>query len=272
MSSSVGRVLRELALLGVLWIAYSLARLLASDDVTVAMQHAQEVLRVERWTGLDVESSWNALLHGHEYLSVAAGYWYATMHYVVTAVVLVVLWRRSHDYYVRLRRVLVGATLVALVCYIWLPTAPPRMIPGYVDVLATTSHWGWWGASASAPRGLDNLTNELAAMPSMHVGWALWCTLAVVSSTRSRWLRVLAVGYVTATTLVVVATANHWLLDAIVGAAITGAVWVLTVQATSRWGRLRLPQSPVLPVGAVVAVPAQRTAAETVLVSADAES
>ena len=64
--------------------------------------------------------------------------------------------------------------------------APPRMLPGYVDVLATTSVHGWWGSDASAPKGLGGLTNELAAMPSLHVGWALWCAWVVFLCTRSR--------------------------------------------------------------------------------------
>ena len=98
--------------------------------------------------------------------------------------------------------------------------APPRMLPGYVDVLATTSVNGWWGSDASAPKGLGGLTNELAAMPSMHVGWALWCAWVVFLCTRSRLLRTLVAVYATGTTVVVVITANHYLLDAVAGAAI----------------------------------------------------
>ncbi len=222
---SVWRVVRELVLLAVLYVGYSAARLLASDDTALAVKHARDIVGVERWWHLGVEVSWNSILADHDFLSVFAGYWYASMHYVVTPLVLVLLWRHSHVHYVRMRRVLVGATLIALGAYIFYPTAPPRIMDGYVDVLATTSHWGWWGASASAPRGLGDLTNELAAMPSMHVGWALWCTLGIISISRALWVRVGAVLYVVMTTAVVVATANHWLLDAIVGAAITGGVW-----------------------------------------------
>jgi hypothetical protein len=224
---SVWRVARELVLLAVLYVAYSAARMLASDDTARAISHAKDILAVERWWHLGVELSWNSVLAKHEFLSVFAGYWYASMHYLVTPLVLVLLWRHSHAHYIRMRRVLVGATAIALVAYIFYPTAPPRIMDGYVDILATTSHWGWWGASASAPRGLGDLTNELAAMPSMHVGWALWCTLAIISITRAVWARIGAVIYVVTTTLVVVATANHWILDAIVGAAITAGVWLL---------------------------------------------
>ncbi|HEY7044034.1 MAG TPA: phosphatase PAP2 family protein [Nocardioidaceae bacterium] len=224
------RIARELVLLAALYVAYSLARLLASDDTREAIKHARDVVGIERWWHIGVEVSWNSALSQHEAFSVFAGYWYASMHYVVTPIVLVLLWRHSHAHYLKMRRVLVGATAIALLAYIFYPTAPPRMMHGYVDVLSTTSHWGWWGASASAPRGLGDLTNQLAAMPSMHVGWALWCTLGIMSITRTLWMRIGAVLYVVVTTLVVVATANHWILDAIIGAAITAGVWFLVRQ------------------------------------------
>jgi hypothetical protein len=226
MKRSLWRVAREMLLLAVLYVGYSAARMLASDDAALAVKHAKDVLGVERWWHIGVELSWNSFLAEHQFLSVFAGYWYASMHYIVTPLVLVLLWRHSHAHYIKMRRVLVGATTIALGAYIFYPTAPPRIMDGYVDILATTSHWGWWGASASAPRGLGDLTNELAAMPSMHVGWALWCTMGIISITRVLWLRISAVLYVVVTTLVVVATANHWILDAIVGAGITAAVWL----------------------------------------------
>ncbi|MEP6665167.1 MAG: phosphatase PAP2 family protein [Nocardioidaceae bacterium] len=230
---SIARVAREVVLLAVLYVGYSLARLLASNDTRIALDHATDVVQVERWWHISIELSWNSMLAQHEALSVFSGYWYATMHYIVTPIVLVLLWRHSRSHYLRMRRVLVGASAIALVAYIFYPTAPPRMMDGYVDVLSTTSQWGWWGASASAPRGLGSLTNELAAMPSMHVGWALWVTIAVMSLTRVLWVRISAVAYVLVTTAVVVTTGNHWILDAVVGAAITAAAW-LVVRVASR--------------------------------------
>jgi hypothetical protein len=224
---SIGRIARELVLLAVLYVGYSMARLLASNDTRIALDHATDVVHVERWWHISIELSWNSMLAHHEVLSIFSGYWYATMHYIVTPIVLILLWRHSRSQYIRMRRVLVGATAIALLAYIFYPTAPPRMMKGYVDVLSTTSHWGWWGASASAPRGLGGLTNELAAMPSMHVGWALWCMIAVISITQILWVRISAVAYVLVTTAVVVTTGNHWILDAVVGAAVTAGVWSL---------------------------------------------
>jgi len=116
------------------------------------------------------------------------------------------------------------------------------MLPGYVDTLAATSDHGWWGADASAPRGLGSLTNELAAMPSLHVGWALWCTAVVLLCVSRRWVRALAVAYAVITTVVVVATANHYLLDAVAGAAVIGAGALLAGVPYRMPGLQRLPR------------------------------
>jgi len=136
MKRSLWRIARELLLLAVLYVGYSAARLLASDDTALAIQHAKDVLGVERWWHIGVELSWNSFLAEHEFLSVLAGYWYASMHYIVTPLVLVLLWRHSHAHYIKMRRVLVGATTIALGAYIFYPTAPPRIMDGYVDILA----------------------------------------------------------------------------------------------------------------------------------------
>src|SRR5947209_3039422 len=76
------------------------------------------------------------------------------------------------------RWALVVSCVIALACYLLLPTAPPRMTGGgYVDILSLHSDIGWWSTDASAPKGMGQLTNELAAFPSLHAGWALWVAL-----------------------------------------------------------------------------------------------
>lgn len=215
-------LVREIGLLAVLYADYTTARLFADDNLSLAREHARELLRIESVFGLDIESAMNAGLSAIPVLEITASYAYATLHYLVTPAVLVLLWLRAPDRYVHWRRMLVIATVIALICYLAYPTAPPRFEPGFVDTLATTSHWGWWGADASAPRGFGASTNELAAMPSMHVGWALWSAWALSSLIRSPRLLVLIWAYPVVMCLVIIATANHWLLDAVVGAALVG--------------------------------------------------
>ena len=124
-----------------------------------------------------------------------------------------------------------------LVGYLLLPTAPPRMLvqSGLRDTLADTQSWGWWGGEGSVPRGLGALTNQFAAMPSLHVGWAIWCGVLIAVYARSRWVRMLGVAYPITTTLVVMATGNHYLLDAVAG-AVTMAAGALLATALPRRG------------------------------------
>ncbi|WP_165865702.1 phosphatase PAP2 family protein [Vallicoccus soli] len=224
----------ELLLLVALWGAYSLARLAAPDDVGEADATAQRLLAWERAVGLDVEAAANAWLGARPALEVAAAGVYASAHYVVTAAVLALLWWRRPEHYRRARRALLGATLVALACYVAVPTTPPRLLPGYTDSLAATADVGWWGSAASAPAGMGELTNQYAALPSMHVGWALWCALAVAPLLRRRWQRTVALGYPLLVTAVVVATANHWVLDAVGGVVLVLAAWALAGRRPGR--------------------------------------
>jgi hypothetical protein len=224
---------RELLLLAALYVCYSLARLAADDDVARAVTNAHRLLGVEAVVHLDVERWLNALVSGLPLLALLASYWYAALHYVVTPAVLVWVYRRHPGHYRRARTALVVATGLGLVGFVLLPTAPPRMLPGFVDTLAGTAGQGWWAGDASAPKGLGGLTNELAAMPSLHVGWALWCAWVVLLAGRRRWLRVLAVAYAAGTVLVVVGTANHYVLDAAGGAAVL-AVGVLVTSVAAR--------------------------------------
>ena len=189
------RAILELFLIVVFWVVYSLARLLADTNMKPALERANELVHVESIIGIQWEITLNRLFTDHRVLGLIGSYWYATLHYVVTAAVLIWLWRLGYDRYGPARRALAIGTLLALLAYISLPTAPPRFISGYVDVLSLHAADGWWGADASAPRGLGGLTNELAAFPSMHAGWALWVALALQIYATRKWVRVLGWTY-----------------------------------------------------------------------------
>ena len=214
---------RELLLVALLYVGYSAGRLLADDDLASARDRALDLLALEGLLGLDPEWAWSSWLASHHALAVAASYWYSVGHYTVTPAVLLWLWWRRPSAYARERWTLVAASVVALVVYVAVPVAPPRLV-GYVDVLASTAAAGWWSEHASAPAGLGHLTNELAAMPSLHVGWACWVALVVWRLTRRPWARLLSLAHPVITSLVVVATANHWLVDVLAGAVLVLAV------------------------------------------------
>ncbi len=108
---------------------------------------------------------------------------------------------------------------------------PPRLLPGgngFIDTMAQYGSYGWWGSDASAPRGMGHLTNEYAAMPSLHVGWSLWCGIMLFRFGRHWTVRALGVLYPVVTALVVMGTANHYLLDAAAGVLVMGIGFALT--------------------------------------------
>ncbi len=233
--SRVWAGLVEVALVLGLYVAYSLTRLVADDSMAPALERARDLLHFERWLGLDLETGLNQLFVDKSWLGLAGSFYYATAHYLVTGIALIWLWRRGPTAYLPARRALMLATAIALVLYVLLPMAPPRMIDGYVDVLQLSSAHGWWGGEASAPRGLGGYTNQLAAFPSMHAGWALWVAWVVQREARSRVLRALAWTHALVTSLVIVGTGNHWVLDAVVG-------WAAVVAAVVALRPMRLPR------------------------------
>ena len=231
----VGPAVRELAIIAALYVFYEVARTFASGSLAPALARATDLERLERALRLPGEQWMNQFATMHHWLGLAADYWYASLHYVVTAGVLLWLFARGGKAYVPARRALVLATIIALGFYLTLPTAPPRMMAGFTDVMALHSDSGWWGADASAPKGLGGLTNELAAFPSMHAGWALWVALAIWSGTRSRVVRTLAVIYALGTGAVVIATANHWMIDVVIGQIIVLGAWLAVHRDSVPW-------------------------------------
>ena len=224
----------EVLLLGVVYLMYDGVRLLVAAGHGEAFTNAHRVLGLERALRLGHEQTINHAVSASPVLGITLSYSYATLHYLITPVVLVWLWKRRPERYLGARTALVIATLLGLVGFWLFPTAPPRMLPGFVDTLAEYHQWGWWGGAASAPKGLGGLTNEFAAMPSLHVGWAAWCGWQVARNTSRRWLAVLGACYPVFILTVVVGTANHYLADAVAGLAVLG-----TGATAARLGRAR---------------------------------
>lgn len=220
----------ELLLVVVVYVAYSMGRLLARGDVPMAVDNGLALLDIEKTLHINFEDPLNRLFTAHAVLGVPADFIYASLHYVVTPVVLVWVWLRHRVHYRRYRTWLLLSTVVALVGFILMPTCPPRLLDpayGFVDTMAQYSDYGWWGGEASAPRGLGGLTNQYAAMPSLHVGWALWCAVVLWRHAPHTPVRLLGVAYPLVTTIVVMGTANHYFLDAVAGAAVMGIGWLL---------------------------------------------
>jgi hypothetical protein len=180
---------------------------------------------------IDVEQSVNAFVAGASWLAYGCNYYYATLHFVVTIAVLVWLYVRHPLRYRAIRSVLFATNLVALLGFYFYALAPPRMFPeqGFVDTIIAFHTWGSWGSADVAAA-----SNQYAAMPSLHIGWALWCAIVIVGLAERRWVRVLGALYPVATLFVVVATANHFLLDAVGGALVLACGFVIQRMLSGR--------------------------------------
>ncbi|MGW2695057.1 phosphatase PAP2 family protein [Streptomyces sp. NPDC001296] len=212
----------EWLLVGLLYAVYDTTRGLQGGWTAVADHNGQSILRWEHAVHFAPEQPLNQVLHKLPVLAVLAAYFYATLHFVVTPAVLIWLHRMHPERYRGARSWLAMATMSALIGFWLLPATPPRLLPraGIHGSVADVQQWGWWNGETSAPDGLGGLVNEHAAMPSLHVGWALWSGWLLYRHARRRTLRILGLAYPVLTTLDVVATGNHYLVDAIAGAAL----------------------------------------------------
>ncbi|MEV0171555.1 phosphatase PAP2 family protein [Streptomyces sp. NPDC050803] len=210
-------LVRELLLVVGLFLVYKFGRQLATGHTGEAFRNADRVWDWERALHLPGEDSVQSLLlHGDTLVHLANTY-YATVHFPATAAFLVWLYLRRPAHYVWARRVLALVTAASLVVHLFFPLAPPRMLAatGLVDTARI------FGPSVYGPPESDHLSNQFAAMPSLHFGWALMVAIGLIVATRSRW-RWLWLLHPALTLLVIVGTANHYWLDAIVAAAMLG--------------------------------------------------
>jgi hypothetical protein len=230
-----------LGILALLFVAYNIVRALPSTTAQVAVDHAQQILSWEGNLFSHLELPLNAWLAVTTAPAVAACYFYAGLHYLATPAVLLLARHRGGWQYWRGYATLVLASALALVGYALFPTAPPRLVPdlGIVDVMRSYADFGWWGSAASAPRGIGDATNQYAAMPSMHFGWALWCAIQMWGFGSRGW-RLLALAYPLLLVVVVLATGNHFVLDLLAGGACVVAAYGI-VEAAHRVIRRRQP-------------------------------
>jgi hypothetical protein len=220
---------RELVLVAVLFLAYKGIRLLVAGHAEVATANAGTVWHLERVLGLPSELAWQQAIAGHHWLVLAANCYYAFVHFPATAAGLLWLYLRRRAMYLRTRRILAGLTAAALVVHVWFPLAPPRLVAstGLVDTGTV------YGPAVYGPPDTDTLSNQYAAMPSLHVGWAIAIAVALVAATRGR-LRWLWLAHPVTTLAVVVTTGNHYWLDAVVAVALLVGVAAVVV----RWRTL----------------------------------
>lgn len=241
-----------LELLTIAWLAwvYDAITNLAPLRRHAALSHGEGLLSLERTLHIDPERSLDRWLAGHHTLATALSYYYDNAHFIVTLGLLGYLWWRRADIYRPLRSSLVLVNLLGFIVFWLYPVAPPRMLPGFTDIVASSGTIGSWHTGS-----LASDANQLAAMPSLHMAWALWCTLVLWQLSARPAVRVLACAYPLLTTFAVLATGNHYVLDIAGGVAVL-VLSVLLVRIYERRPRgglkirpphVQLPAVPVAP-------------------------
>ncbi len=212
-------------------------------DVTGAIRRAETVVAVQRALHLPDEAALQRLVLPHHLLVSGSNVYYAYAHLNGMAAFLLWMWWRHRDRYPAARLTVVLTTLICLLVQL-VPVAPPRLMPslGFVDTALQ------YGQSVYGDY-TGGLSNQLSAMPSVHVAWALIVAWYAMSVTRSRW-RWLGPAHAVLTIAVITVTANHWWLDGIVAAIILTAVGLVQRLALAR------PDAPrAAPPAAAVAAP-----------------
>ncbi len=205
----VGAFAREAAVIGALYGVWQLANMISVTGAGGAFARAHWIRQFERDVHLPSEASVQHLVLPHPHVVQAMNLYYATMHLTMMFVFLIWLFVRHRDQYRPIRQIMAWTTLGCLLVQL-IPVAPPRMLPGIVDTAML------YGQSVYA-NGLP--IDQLSAMPSIHVAWAVLVGYYVWRVSPSRW-RFIGPMHSVTTIFVVVATGNHWWLDGIVGVLI----------------------------------------------------
>jgi len=214
-------VLRQVLLFGLAYLAYRLARGLVEGDASAAFAHARDLISIERTTHLFVEPSVQAWASSSHFVMALASWLYVNAQGSVTIAALLYLYLRHNRNFYFVRNMFMIAMAIALVGYTVFPTAPPRFMPewGFIDTVSDFTPVNVSHTSAS----MSALFNPYAAVPSMHVAFALMIGWPLARLARRRIVSVLWLLYPFLMTFVIVVTANHFILDALLGALTAGA-------------------------------------------------
>ena len=215
----------QVVLIGICILLYFGVRGLTEGTVEAAIAHANRLMDVERTIGMDVEHGLQRPVIANPMLLNVANWIYIWGHWPVIAACAVWLYRRRHASYIRLRDAFFISGAIGLIIFASYPVAPPRLAGlGFIDTVTQHSH---------AYRVLQppHLVNRYAALPSLHAGWNLVLGVAMFRATRNRAVRTVATVLPAAMAWAVVATANHFVIDAVAGVSLALFGW----WAAARW-------------------------------------
>ena len=206
-----GRI--ELAALAALYGAYEIVRGFGGEDWAAARAHTADIVALERRLNLFVERDVQSLLGSVAGVPALLGFLYVLLHFAGTAAALIWVHRRRPHAFPFVRSTLIVSTALALVGYVLYPAAPPRLANmGFADTVSKDT-----GLNLSSDL-LGSFYNPIAAVPSLHFGYALIVGVALARLAPYRWLRRL---------LIIVGTGNHFIFDAAAGGLVVAVGWLV---------------------------------------------
>jgi membrane-associated phospholipid phosphatase len=258
---------KEALIVAVFYGIYSFTRNLfgsnkiAADGVPEqAFTNAERVLRAEIWLNLYHEQTLQSWFLPYRFFIQFWNTYYGTAHFIITLGVFILLYAKRADVFPQWRNTLAAMTALAIIGFAWFPLMPPRLLDeacpredptsyggaciesdlrpeggfGFVDTLA--DYGGPWSFDSEA---MASISNQYAAMPSLHIGWSTWCAIALWPLLRRWWTKLLVLLYPATTLFAIVVTANHYWVDGI-GGLVVFSLGALIGWGLHRWNQDRL--------------------------------
>ncbi|MCC9310999.1 phosphatase PAP2 family protein [Kitasatospora sp. RB6PN24] len=221
----------ELVLIVAGWMLYNTTRNAVHSQRGAALRRAGEVLHFEKSLHLSFEQAANHAADKITWLIVGMNYYYATLYMVGLIGVLLWLYWRYPGHYRAARTALCVTSATALLGFYFFALAPPRFLTsaGFIDTVVVHHTWGSWASGS-----VDSVSNQYAAMPSIHVAWATWCGVVMFRLAKKPLVRALGVLFPLTTFAVIVCTGNHFEADAVAGALIAATGFAVQRLLTGR--------------------------------------
>jgi len=220
---------REILIIAAVNVVYETVRNLSAGKPSKAYSNALLIIDWQRNLGIWHEQAMQQFALGFTPLIVVANYFYGSIYIIATLFTLIFLYSKFPDDYPLFRNTLMIGTLCGLIGFALFPLMPPRLLDdtlllqgtnanlwfGFIDTLV--EYPTFWSFNDPA---MKTISNQFAAMPSLHCGWAFWTFISLLPRMKSWWSKTLVVLYPVLTVYVVIITANHYVLDAVAGFAL----------------------------------------------------
>lgn len=228
---------REMAIVLAIYVAYSAVRSLSGDAAQEAVARAQDIIHFEVNWGINWEPDIQSWTLGYKPLIHAANFVYFWLHLPLLLVFAPWMFFRSRKDFNFLRNVWVISQLIGIFFFLLYPVAPPRLLPngyGFVDTLTMQGPFDYTSAEAGV------LMNKYAAFPSLHFAWSFIIAVGLHRTLPWRWARIAVLGFPLLSFWAIVATANHYVADALAGGLVAAASFALAVAGERLWRAYRL--------------------------------